>query len=187
METGIDISIYLPDIVQDVREFQEFAKAVNPELEIARERQEGQLRNQYIMSSDETGIARYERLMGIHPTATATLEERRMVVLAWWNSSTTFSERKLMDMLDAICMHGFYLLDLQIVNYRLVVTLELEVKHTRATVEDLLNRVVPQNIEIEVKLKGNTYGNLHDWGYTHEELKSLGLTYGEITFTVLRR
>jgi len=184
---AVDISKYFPDIVQDVREFKEFAKAVNPEFDIARERQEGQLRNQYIMSSDETGIARYERLMGISPMATATLEERRMAVLAGWNSSTPFSERKLIDMLDAICMHDFYLLDLQIVNYRLEVTLELEAKHTRATVEDLLERIVPQNMEIDVKLRGNTYGNLKEWGYTHGELKAMGITHGEIAWTVLRR
>lgn len=184
---AVDISKYFPDIVQDVREFKEFAKAVNPEFDIARERQEGQLRNQYIMSSDETGIARYERLMGISPMATATLEERRMAVVAGWNSSTPFSERKLIDMLDAICMHDFYLLDLQIVNYRLEVTLELEAKHTRATVEDLLDRIVPLNMAIDVKLKGNTHGNLKDWGYTHAELKAMGVTHGEIAWTVLRR
>lgn len=182
-----DIFQYCPDVMKDVLEFQELPKMINPEFDLIREAQERKLRNQYIFSCDEEGITDYEKRMKITPLPTATLEDRQMSVFVAWNSSTPFTERKLISMLDALLGRDYYTLTITLNEYRVHVLLQLEVKGLKKTVEDLLDKIVPENMVLEVQLRGNTYGNLKEWGYTYGELEDLGLTYGEIAWTVLKR
>lgn len=180
-----DISKHYPDIVQDIREFQEYAKMVNPELTLSRQALEQILKNQFMLTCDETGIARYERWLKITPPATATLEERRLAVFTAWNASTPFTERKLIQMLDALCTRENYIFLLSVAAYHLEVHLQLEVKHTKKTVEELLEKVVPENMELVVRLIVNTHGNLNQWRYTHKELHAH--RHGDIPEAILRR
>lgn len=182
-----DIFKYCPDIMKDIREFQELPKMIDPEFDLIRLEQEKKLRNQYIYSADEEGIVKFERLLKIAPLPTASLEERRVAVAAAWNASTPFTERRLLEMLEALCGKGNFTVTLKLNEYYLHVLLQLEAKDYKGSVENLLEKIVPENILLETQLRGNTYGDLKNWGYTHGELKALGLTYGEIAWTVLRR
>lgn len=182
-----DIFQYCPDIMKDIKEFQELPKMINPEFDLIREAQEKRLRNQYIFSCDEDGIASYEKRMKITPLPTATLEERQTSVFISWNSSTPFSERKLISMLDALLGRDFYTLTITLDEYKVHVLLQLEVKGLKKSVEELLDKIVPKNMVLQTQLKGNTYGDLQRWGYTYGELESMGLKHGDIAWTPLRR
>lgn len=54
-----------------------------------------------ICTAEESGIARREKILGIQPLDTATLEERRLEVLLKWFSVPPYTERALRRRLDA--------------------------------------------------------------------------------------
>ncbi len=72
---------YLPPVVQKIREMQEICKAEQPYFDEAKDEIEKILCRCFVGLADETGIARLEKVHGIIPGATETLEQRRVNIL----------------------------------------------------------------------------------------------------------
>lgn len=72
---------YLPPVVQKIREMQEICKAEQPYFDEAKDEIEKILCRYFVSLADETGIARLEKVHGITPGATETLEQRRVNIL----------------------------------------------------------------------------------------------------------
>ena len=76
---------YLPPIMQNFTEIKQITKVEQTEVnsldfEIGRA-----LDNAFIEDCDEYGIKKYEKLVGVTPTAQDTLESRKSRVLIRWN------------------------------------------------------------------------------------------------------
>lgn len=90
---------YLPDILKRNMEFQIIMKAQGNGLVKAWDAAQAVFDDQFISTADEYGIARYEDILGLHPSSTDTLEERRAAVLMAWMGNVPHS----MQTIQAIC------------------------------------------------------------------------------------
>ena len=167
---------YIPPVLDGTKEFKALDQTVNayfngklwPEVS-------QQFDNQYIETSDEKGIAYYEKLCGLTPAEGDTLESRRALVLAKWIDQLPYNYGALLRKLDAICGAGEY----EIFPYFERATIGLythSVKNIEA-VERMIRDVVPCNIVLEIhnELSETFNKNLYTVGYV-KSFKSVYLS-----------
>ena len=123
------------------------------------------LADQFILTAGESGISRWEKILGIAPKGTDTLDDRRFRVLTRLNEELPYTLPKLCEMLSNLCGGKF---TAELSDYTLSVKLGLSAKSNYSDVAMLLDRVIPANILAEVSLLYNKYNMLHP--YTHAQL-----------------
>ena len=131
----------------------------------------------FVRYANEQGLARWERMLGIRPRGTDSMEVRRVAVLARLNEQLPFTERTLRLMLDGVCGPGGYTLEIIYREYRVFVRVHLWEKRAMDEAAALLGRVVPANKVIDLGLRYNTHRmlrpRLHRMlrGTTHRALR----------------
>lgn len=93
---------YLPYVVREFAEFQGIATGEQPEFELAWNSTQEVFDNQFIDTALDYGLKRWEKMLGIFPKGTDTLETRRAVVLSRMVGQIPFTYRVLQRMLDAL-------------------------------------------------------------------------------------
>ena len=161
---NIDILDYLPDIIKDVTEYQEIANAENPTINPLWENHRKTFNNQFINTLDEQGCARWEKMLDITPKGTATIEDRRLAILARINASLPYTYRQLENFLRNICADD-YTMTLDNANYTLTVLLSLSRQNQFDEVSNLLAKVIPANLICNVGLKYNQYKIIKPYRY----------------------
>lgn len=162
---NIDILDYLPDVIKDVTEYQEIANAENPTINTLWENHRKTFNNQFINTLDEQGCARWEKMLDITPKGTATVEDRRLAILARINASLPYTYRQLENFLRNICDDD-YTMTLDNANYILTVLLNLSRQNQFDEVSNLLARVIPANLICNVSLKYNQYKSIKPYRYS---------------------
>ena len=171
---NIDILDYLPDIIKDVTEYQEIANAENPSINSLWGNHRKAFNNQFINTLDEQGCARWGKMLDITPKGTATIEDRRLAILARINTSLPYTYRQLENFLRNICADD-YTMTLDNENYTLTVLIikpyryRLLVNYTcyEIRVEENFSDDVNEYLELE----SYSYASLED--YT---LKDIAIT-----------
>lgn len=82
---------YLPYVVRDYAEFQGIAGAEQPEFENAWAAVDDLLNNQFITTAGNLGLSRWEKILGITPKGTDTLDDRRFRVLTRLNEELPYT------------------------------------------------------------------------------------------------
>lgn len=72
---------YLPYVVRDYPEFQGITGSEQPEFERAWGSADDLLNNQFISTAGSMGLSRWEKILGITPKGTDTLEDRRFRIM----------------------------------------------------------------------------------------------------------
>lgn len=160
----VDVLDYLPKVVRTIKEFEVLGDAENPEINNLWLDNQIVLNNQFINTLDEQGCARWEKMLDITPKGTATVEDRRLAILARINASLPYTYRQLENFLRNICNND-YTLALDNANYKLTVLLNLSRRNQFDEVSNLLSRVIPANIVFEVGLKYNQYKTIKPYKY----------------------
>lgn len=161
---NIDILDYLPDVIKDVTEYQEIANAENPSINSLWENHRKTFNNQFINTLDEQGCSRWEKMLDITPKGTATVEDRRLAILARINASLPYTYRQLENFLRNICADD-YTMTLDNENYTLTVLLSLSRQNQFDEVSNLLAKVIPANLICNVSLKYNQYKIIKPYRY----------------------
>ena len=160
---------YLPHIIRDVREYKAIMNdAEQPEMMDVWQAVDDALNDQFIVDATENGVSRWEKILGIVPQATLTLEERKFTILTRINEQLPFTIRTLEESLKSLCGAEGYVVQLQANEYILIVKVALVAKHNFDDVQRLLERIVPANMIIQLSIIYNTHEVLG--GYTHQEL-----------------
>ena len=73
---AIDLKEYLPDVLKDVQEMRAIMEAETPEVQAIWDACENCMNDQFISEATENGVARREKMLGITPFATDTLDDR---------------------------------------------------------------------------------------------------------------
>ena len=165
----LDIKEYFPDVLKDVREFNVLDEAETPELKSLYECIAEVLDNGFIETAKEKGVARAEKIVGLSPRATDTIEERKFNLIAKYNEDLPYTVKKLHELLAVLCGEKGYHLEINNNEFMLTVKVELTSKKSKTSVEELLERVAPANMVLYVTLMYNqhkTVGKL-----TNEELR----------------
>lgn len=91
----VDLASYLPPFIAAYKETDLTLTAENPEFMFVWQAADRTLKNEFIAIADEYGISRFEKILGIYPADTDTLENRRMRVQNKWFNATPYTIRML--------------------------------------------------------------------------------------------
>ena len=159
---------YLPGIIREIREYKAIMDAEQPEMVNTWTAIEDTLDNLFVMHTNEMGIERWEKLLEIIPQATRTLADRQFLVLARIGVQLPYTLKRLHEQLTALCGQEGYSVTLQNTVYTIEVKVNLIAKNSFNDVDALLQRVIPANLVIDLKLIYNQHMTLA--GFTHAQL-----------------
>lgn len=169
---------YLPPVLRDVREYSHVTAAEQPEVDALWSEAAKALDNATVLTADEYGVARWERMLGITPPATRTLEDRRFLVLARLNAKLPITEAVLRQQLAALCGPAGYTLQVMGSSFVVDVKVELTAKHNFEDVGSMLRRSLPANMSIALSLLYNQHLTLAQRthaqlsAFTHNQLRN---------------
>lgn len=180
-----DLVSYLPPFMQKYREIRAALEAEDPEFKLVWEGADRALKNEFILTADEYGISRFEKLLGIVPGKGEKLEARRGAVLGRWYHARPYTWRMLRERLEGIpCQKGKISVSHDFgEGYSLWVQVETDEASAGREAEYILGIMLPANIAAWITYEipeGNAvlYG-----GGVFEEAEILELR--EDTFAVL--
>ena len=140
----VEIEKYWTQIVRNTGEFQQIALALNPEFNLILGCIYRILKDAFITDSTEYGVSRWEKILELPVSPSATLEERKVQILTYLSIRRPYTIRILRAMLTAIIGEDNFTLNLN--NDTSMLTLKLTDSAYRADVITLMTRVLPQNI-----------------------------------------
>lgn len=147
MVRDVDLIKYLPLFVAEYEEIQEITETENPEFRLAIKKVDQAKENQFIISADEEGVSRFEKLLGIRPKETASLEDRRKEILARWNDVSVYTYKGLILRLNQLLGVGNYEIYPRFDDYEL----ELEYRN-KAGFESYIREIIPANIALKTQV-----------------------------------
>lgn len=153
---------YLPHVVRTYDIFQGIAEGEQPAFDMAWYNTDTLRDEQYIFSAEDIGLRRWERMLGILPKDTDTVEYRRDRIISRLNEELPYTLKQLRKMLDALCGKENYTLNLY--EYTLTVKVAVVAKRRFLDVVSLLERITPQNIFLDVQQQYNTWGEVKNVG-----------------------
>ncbi len=169
---------YLPQVLKEVRELKLIFQSEQIEIEKLWDALENALNDQFVVDSTEYGVSRWEKILGIIPKATETLDARKFRILTRLNEQLPYTMRTLKQQLEALCGKDGYSIKLYNDAYTIEVKVNLIAKSNFDDVGALLQRVIPANMIIDLKLIYNQHLTLkqfthaHLQTYTHNQLRS---------------
>ena len=169
----------LPPILLKTYEFPLLCKTEQPEIDRLHDAADAVLDAQFLSTAGEYAIQRYEKIFGVVPQDTDTLDERRFKVLTRINTQLPFSG--LRQQLATLCGENGYKLEVGGGKYTLSVKVALTAKRNQQAVEGLLADIVPANMVCTTSLLYNQHADLTR--FTHAQLALL--THFEIREEVL--
>jgi hypothetical protein len=153
-----------PDIIKEIQDIA-VIYAVNDILDPVKDAERLDL-DLCAGTATEQGIRRRERLYGIIPKDTDTLEDRRFRIRARENEITPYTVRTMRNKLAAICGENGYTAVLQ--GEKLIIRVALPRRATYEDARKMMEEMIPLNICLECTLLYNQHKKLAE--YTHAEL-----------------
>lgn len=160
----------------------EIAKVEDPLLEQLWQEIENALLDMFLLSATGRGIKRYEDMLHIDSMATESLETRRFRLITRFNEQVPYTRPVLRNLLNTLLGENGYELTISTTDKTLKVKIELTVKGMFEAVEQMLERITPQNMLLTVELRYNQHIKLANYthaqlsAYTHEQLRNEVLT-----------
>lgn len=166
-----DLIDYYPPEIRKVREIQVICQLMQPELRAAGDDIVEAAQGHATETATDAYLSRLEDEYGIKNREGDDIEERRQRIKARMNwSLPPYTYKSLKQRLTAICGAGQYTINIDYEKLILFVGVQLHVKALYSDVCEMLEKLVPANIQLETTLLYNTHAMLHV--YTHEQLKA---------------
>lgn len=164
---------YLPPILLETCEFPLLCLTGQAEIDALVAGADEVLASQFVLTAPLRGIERYERVFGLVPKDTDTIEDRRARILAKLNRSLPYTIRRLRQMLAAMCGEDACTAEMIYAAYHLIVHMIEDVQGTQDAVFELLTGVVPANIlwEINIESSHTTALGVACMMYTEDDLQ----------------
>lgn len=159
---------YLPPILRDISEY----KAIldDTEKDALYEKIDLLQKNQFIETSSEIGIKRWEKLLKLNPKGDLSLDERKFIISAKLNERLPYTITVLKERLTEICgSEKNYTIEADFNKYTMKVLVHIPNKNYVNEVSELMRDVIPANIDLLTSTKYNQHFNLAK--YNHAELK----------------
>ena len=178
MVTDRKLIDYLPPFIQKFLQIQRIMSAEQPEVDALWNACEDVLNESFIMYANESGIKRWEGIVGITPKDTDTLDERRFRILTKINQELPYTMVKLQEVLTTICGAGNFSINLQPDKYHIEIKLALTNKNNYGEVVNVLEKMIPANMTQWVQIMYNSHNAFKQFthtemtAYTHEQLRN---------------
>lgn len=102
MARNVDLWNHLPPFLRDFREMRALIDTENPEFNLAVRWTDASMDEMFIQTATDTGLARYEGMLGLSPAPGDSLQARRSAILARWNDVTPYTMTVLKNRIAAI-------------------------------------------------------------------------------------
>lgn len=161
----VDLVSYLPLFLADYKETNITLAAEEPEFFLVWQEADRALRNEFIETADESGILRFERILGIMPYERDTLEMRRTRLLSRWYNEVPYTMRMLALKLERLLGgRGYFSLHPGFEDgYGLLVVVYSSDDSQIEELKYLLSMMVPLNVVVDIVYEPVTSG-LTVWG-----------------------
>ena len=166
----VNLLSFLPEFVQEYREIKHIMNSEQPEIQKLEDETEIIKNNQFILSCDIDGIARFENLLGITPKPDDTLDARKSRVITRWNDSIPYTYKGLQEKLNVMCGEGNYLLIPSFNEYGLEIVVSLPLSGQADELDYMLSYMIPANIVVTSRnnMVRTMTGTVHGGGTTIE-------------------
>lgn len=124
-----------------------------------------------ISTATETGILRREEILGIKALDTDAVEDRRFRVATKWSDTYPYTLPNLRLRLNELVGAENYTLMMDYASMIMTCRLALERKEMYNAVVDLIEKIVPLNVILDISVLYNRHNELT--GYTHQQLSNL--------------
>lgn len=142
---------YLPYQVREFEQYQGITVGEQPEFELAWNYWQEVFDNQYIDTAGDYGLSRWEKMLGITPKATDTLEARRIRIKTRLNNFTPYTFRVFMRMMKFLADGEPFEVYLDPGTYLLRLILQWGAQGKIESLEWLIQEIIPENIAIDAK------------------------------------
>lgn len=170
---------YLPEPLKDVKEYEAILTlAEQPEMVALWEAEENTLNDQFVVDATENGVSRWEKIYGIVPKLTHSLDDRKFAILTRMNEQLPYTITSLEQKLEVLCGKDGFSVEMKQNDFILDVKVALGAKNNFNDVASLLKRVVPANLIVNLSLKYNQQSTISAYThkglqkFTHEELRN---------------
>ncbi len=144
----VDLVSFLPPFMAEFKEIGIALETENPEFLLVWKAADQVLKNEFIETADEYGIARFEKMLDILPSREDTLESRRARVRSQWIKVLPYTVRMLLQKLRIVCGNTDFVLKNDFEKgYTLVLYTNLEQFGSVEEAENVLGTMVPCNIK----------------------------------------
>lgn len=161
MIRDVNLIEYLPLFIQEFREIKHIMEAENPEFQLVIDESEKIKNNQFIESSDLSGISKFEKLLNILPSPDDTLESRVSRIMSRWNDVVPYTFKALVQKLISLCDGLNFTINRNFNEYKMEIITHLELSGQVDELQYLLGYMIPVNLELTSKneIYCDSYGN----------------------------
>lgn len=138
----------LPEWFQKIKEYPEIMAAWAYALSVLGSHIIILWANQYIQTCDEATLSLYEKLLGIIPSGSSTLEYRRAIVMNKYSMMVPFSEGFLIDRLNEMFGEDGYVLTIDSENCTADIVLTTSVARAKSIFLNFWYGIAPAHVEI---------------------------------------
>lgn len=170
------VRVEYPEVVINIREIKACIDTGDKIGAILEEHLDELDQNITIKTAAESGIRHREKILGIKPLDTTSLEDRRMEVLLRWWSSPVYTETTLRQKLNAVLGNGNYILNISLDEKTVDCQIEVTRKYMIKSVEELFEQMIPLDYLLSITLRYNQYKKYKP--YTYKQLKEK--TYNQL-------
>lgn len=147
MVRKVDLIMYLPSVMKRYLEIQKIMQTENPEFDLLWDA-DGLIRlNLYIITAQEEGLKRYERILGITPAPDDGFETRRSRIIARWNDFTPYTLKYLIGLLS-ILANGHFEIKTNFPSYEINITVTLTASGAVDDLAYILKNIIPCNLTV---------------------------------------
>lgn len=140
---------HYPPVIKQIKEMQQIAKAEDIEFSKLNVSINEVIRNMFVFTADETGVIRFEKLLGIKPKAAQSLDDRKIYIISMMN-------RRKMGLSEIEAMLSDYCKGIKLVgdicNMEMIVEMGTDASNMGA-ISDLLEEILPLNIYIRYSFR----------------------------------
>lgn len=155
-----NIERYFPPAVAETKQFQEIAKAENPEVDRLKENLTNIFSDTFVSRATANGAQRWEKILDIAPKGTDSLLSRKYRILARLGETPPYTYSYLIQYMNSVCGEGNYSMELKHLEYKLITHIfSNKVKAESkllSVVKEAFRRMMPTNMIVDTKYQYNT-------------------------------
>lgn len=148
MVREVNLLSYLPSYLQKYQEVQVTLNAEDPEFILVWNATDRTLYNEFIMTANEQGITRYEKMLGILSSTNDTLESRRDRILIRWVAELPYTFKMLIEKLIILCGENNFTITKDYNHYRINIDVSVSEYGKILELEQLVDEMIPCNMVV---------------------------------------
>ncbi len=170
MSRSKDTIGYMPQYMAQLREMQELYRLLQGEFDTMYFIKDKYMNECFVLTCEDYGLERYEKILGIVPPLTDSVEDRRLRVLAALNGDTPYTFERVYEKLKLLCGENNVYMEYAKDIYTLRVMVQLDAKSKYSSVIKMLREMIPCNISLICTLAYNRHSTLAP--FTHKALSA---------------